>query len=446
MAGQFTVTTQVMRPYCMLGDPDPGNYALVTVKAPVQSGSAVQRVTALILDVSGSMNEAMQGGSKLDWAKYAVREIVDLATPDDTLILVVFSASAATIFGPAQMTPDGKARANQAVDGVRAGGGTYMSLGLREAWRGMQALLAGRVGRFIFFTDGQNDSSDMRPLQSVLQDNFFSSERAMPISTYGVGDSYQEQLLREIADRTGGNTRYVRDPQSLVNNLTQEFQQAQDVTIANASLQLTVIANVQIGQISQVFPAAVDLQVTRLDERNVKVSLPNLGSEEERDFLIGFTLPPQSAPGRKRPGFLQISYDLPGQGLLNQNERPEGGQLFVEYTQDRALAAQVDVKVDHYVTELRKADLMKQAVVAAATGRLSSDQAAQTGKLLDEARAATGKLLQDAQSRGDSSATAKLQDDMQAIQKMQSEVRQGEVSSGTRKLAGDQTRGTTKLS
>jgi Ca-activated chloride channel family protein len=446
MADQFSITTQVMRPYCALGDADPGNYALVSVKAPAQSGGPVQRVTAIILDVSGSMNEAMQGSTKIEWAKYAVREIVDLATPDDTLLLVVFSASAATLLPPTPMTADGKARANQAVDGVRAGGGTYMSLGLREAWRGMQGLLGGRVGRLIFFTDGQNDSSDMRPLANFLQDNFYASESAMPISTYGVGDTYQEQLLREIADRTGGNTRYIRDPQSLVNNLTQEFQQAQDVTIANASLQLTVIANVQIGQVAQVFPAAVDLPLTRIDERNVKIGLPNLGSAEERDFVIGFTMPPQTTPGRKRPGFLQIAYDQPGANAFNQTERPEGGQIFVEFTPDRALAAQVDVKVDHYVTELRKADLIKQAVAATQTGRLSGDQAAQTGKLLDEARAATGKLLQDAQTRGDTAATAKLQGDMQAIEQMRSEVQQGEVSSGTRKLAGDQTRGTTKLS
>lgn len=444
MADQFTLTTQVMRPYCALNDPGPGNYALVSVRAPVQGGPA-RRVTGIVLDVSGSMNEAMQGSTKIEWAKYAVREIVDLATPDDTIVLVVFSASAATVLGPTVMDPAGKAAANTAIDGLRAGGGTYMSLGLREAYRALQSVLPGRVGRLIFFTDGQNDSSDMRPLQAFLQERFYGSEQALGISTYGVGETFQEQLLREIADRTGGNTRYIRDPQGLVNNLTQEFQAAQGVTIANASLQLTVIANVQIGQVAQVFPAAVDLQVQRVDERNVRIGLPNLGSAEERDFLIGFTMPPQAAAGRKRPGFLQISYDMPGESAYNQTERPAGGQILVEFTPDRALTAQVDVKVDHYVTELKKADLIKQAVAATQTGRLSGDQAAQTGRLLDEARAATGKLLQAAQTRGDSAATKKLTDDMQAIEQMRVEVQQGNVSSGTRKLAGDQTRGTTKL-
>jgi hypothetical protein len=137
---------------------------------------------------------------------------------------------------------------------------------------------------------------------------------------------------------------------------------------------------------------------------------------------------------------------MPGGGAYNQTERPDGGQVFVEFTEDRALAAPVNVQVDHYAGELRKADLIKQAVVATQTGRLSGEQAAQTGKLLDEARQVTGKLLSQAQQRGDSAATAKLQGDMAAIEQMQSEVRQGEVSSGTRKLAGDQTRGTTRLS
>src|SRR5690348_2969685 len=129
VADQFTVTTQVLRPYCVVGDADTGNYALVSVKAPVQRQSA-ERVTAIVLDVSGSMNESMQGSSKIEWAKYAVREIVDLATQEDTIMLVLFSSSASTAFGPAMMDQNGKANANAAIDRVRAGGGTYMSLGL----------------------------------------------------------------------------------------------------------------------------------------------------------------------------------------------------------------------------------------------------------------------------------------------------------------------------
>ncbi len=445
MADQFTVTTQVLRPYVPLNDPDTGNYALVSVKAPVQRG-AVQRATAIVLDVSGSMNESMQGSTKIEWAKYAVREIVDLATGDDVLMLVLFSSSAATAFGPAAMDDRGKHEANAAIDNVRAGGGTYMSLGLREAFRGLQPLLSGAVGRIIFFTDGQNDSSDKQPLQTFLETNFYANERSISISTYGVGDTYNEVLLREIADRTGGNTRYVRDSQQLVDNLTQEFQETQSVAISNAALQLTVIANVQIGQVSQVFPAAVDLQLNRIDDRNVRISLPNLSSEEERDFLIGFSTPVQGTPGNKRPGFIQLFYDLPGAGITGQTERPAGGQIFVEVTEDRALVAQVNVQVDHYAAELRKADLIKRAVVATQTGRLTGEQAAQTGRLLDEARAVTGKLLSSAQSRGDQAATSKLQEDLSAIEQMSTEVRQGEVSSGTRKLAGDQTRGTTRLS
>jgi len=428
-----------------LGDPDTGNFAMISVRAPAQSGR-VRRATAIVLDVSGSMNEPMQGSTKIEWAKYAVREIVDLATADDTLMLVLFSSSATTAFGPAAMDDYGKRAANGAIDAVRAGGGTYMSLGLREALRGLQPLVSSTVGRIIFFTDGQNDSGDMQPLQQYLETYFYRDEKSVSISTYGVGETYNEVLLREIADRTRGNTRYIRDSQQLVDHLTHEFHETQGVTVTNAALQLTVVANVQVGQVSQVYPAAMNLQVTRIDERNVRIALPNLGSAEERDFLIGFTLLPQTAAGRKRPGFVHLSYDLPGAGISGQVERPEGGQIFIEVTPDRALAAQVNLEVDHYAAELHKADLIKQAVIASQTGRLTGAEAAQTGKLLDEARAVTGKLLSAAQTRGDAAATAKLRGDLAAIEQMQNESRQGEISSGTRKLAGDQTRGTTRLS
>ena len=444
MADQFTVTTQVLRPYYAAGDTDTGNYALVSVKAPALL-DAVQRATAIVLDVSGSMNEAMQGTTKIEWAKSAVRAIIDLATADDSISLVLFSTSSTVAFGPASMDDRGKLRARAAVDRIVAGGGTCMSLGLRDARRALQSGSEGQVGKIIFFTDGQNDKSDARPLDEFLQTYFYADEQCTPISTYGVGDTYNEVLLRDMADKTRGNTRYIRDSEQLVANLTDEFQATQGVVITNAALQITVIANVQIGQVSQVFPAAVDLPAIRIDDRNLRIALPNLSSEETREFLVGFSVPPQDALGKKRPGFLQLIYDMPGKGITSQTERPEGGQLFIEFTQDRALAAQVNLQVDHYAAELRKADLIKQAVAATQTGRLSEEQAARTGKLLDEARAVTGKLLVSAQQRGDPAATAKLQGDLSAIEQMQHEVHQGDVSAGTRKLAGDQTRGTTKL-
>ena len=126
------------------------------------------------------MNEPMQGSTKIEWAKYAVREIVDLATADDTLMLVLFSSSATTAFGPAAMDDYGKRAANGAIDAVRAGGGTYMSLGLREALRGLQPLVSSTVGRIIFFTDGQNDSGDMQPLQQYLETYFYRDEKSVP--------------------------------------------------------------------------------------------------------------------------------------------------------------------------------------------------------------------------------------------------------------------------
>jgi len=445
MPAAFTITTHVLRPFCAMDESDRENFALFTIRAPAAQRLA-QRATAVVLDVSGSMNDAAQGSTKLEWAKYAVRELVDLATPDDTLVLVAFASAARAIFGPARMDTVGKAAANRALDGVRASGGTYMSRGLEEAWRLLQPELAGRVGRIIFFTDGENDRADMRALDALLRDRFYESPVPLPVSTYGVGETYQEQLLHEIADRTGGNSRYVRDPQTLVDHLTQEFQQTQSIVFSGVMLHLAVVAGVEVGQIAQVFPVAIDLPATRLDARTVRVALPGFAPEEERQVLIGFTMPPQTMPGRKRAGFVQLTYDMPSEGVFARSERPEGGQIIVEYTRDAALTTKIDATVEHYADELRKADLVKQAVSMARTSRLSPDAAMRTGRLLDEARAVTGRLLAQAQARGDAAATAKLASDLAAIDQMQRELTQGEVSAGTRKLVDDQARGTTRLS
>jgi len=100
--------------------------AYVLVEARPVTGLAQVRMPlnfALVLDHSGSMK-----GEKLRSVKEAVKLVVDRMEPQDIVSVVIFDDNSQIIV-PAQLATD-KTAIKRAVDGIRDGGGTAMSLGM----------------------------------------------------------------------------------------------------------------------------------------------------------------------------------------------------------------------------------------------------------------------------------------------------------------------------
>ncbi|MGZ6126042.1 MAG: vWA domain-containing protein, partial [Myxococcales bacterium] len=160
--------------------------------APAES----QRVpvnAVLILDRSGSMS-----GVKIVRAREASRALVQALGPEDRLAIVEFSSSASVLVESTAVTPQARSRALEAIEAIEPMGGTNMSAAFTVAAPQLaRGAAGGRVNKVFLASDGQaNEGVSDRGALRLLARRELSGAT---LSTFGIGDDYDEDLMSTLA-------------------------------------------------------------------------------------------------------------------------------------------------------------------------------------------------------------------------------------------------------
>lgn len=174
----------------------------------------------IVLDRSGSMS-----GQKINDATNAAIELVSRLTASDRFALVTYSNNASVVSGLVNVTPTAKNRLNQLINSISAGGGTNLGEGLQT---GIDILTSseknGNSGRLILISDGLANKGitsidALGNMASVAVKNEFS------ISSAGVGNDFNENLMTAIADYGTGNYYFMENPSAFAAVFNNEFNQ-----------------------------------------------------------------------------------------------------------------------------------------------------------------------------------------------------------------------------
>jgi len=163
---------------------------------------------AVVLDRSGSMT-----GAKIEKAKQAAMQLVDRLHADDIFSFVIFSDDARVIV-PAQRVEDKDALKDK-IESIRAEGSTALYAGVKTGSSQIEEYLSSkRINRVILLSDGlanvgPSTPRDLRRLGSQL------AERGISVTTIGVGDDYNEDLMAGLAEASDANYYYVKDTETL---------------------------------------------------------------------------------------------------------------------------------------------------------------------------------------------------------------------------------------
>ncbi len=165
---------------------------------------------ALVIDRSGSMT-----GLPMEMAKAACRATVETLQGDDMIEVIAFDS---TPLRYVKMQPARyRARIQNDIARIQPGGGTEIFSSLDMAYQDLSVVQA-RKKHVVLLTDGQAPVQGIKDLATAML------AEAITVTTVGLGEGVNNDLLRGIADAGGGRFHLVPDPNSLPKIFTRETE------------------------------------------------------------------------------------------------------------------------------------------------------------------------------------------------------------------------------
>ncbi len=315
--------------------------------------------------------------SNLEMVKQALYAVGSNLEAHDRWSVIAF-ASRAVVLAAAQNGSN--QHALQAVidnlDSVAVGDETNMAEGIGAGLGEVQkAFGSGALNRLIVLTDGYT----LNPDQVVALASRAASQ-SISISTMGIGSDFNENLLVAIADKSGGNAYFARQPKDIPPAFQQEMSAVASISFHHLELAVKLASGVELRRAHLVRPVISDLGQLPLENRQVNIPMRDLETENPPAALLELLVPARPA-GSYRIAELNLSYEMPGAA-----RQSVAAAAMLEYTADASRAAQMDAQVMNFVERVSVSKLQTRALNEAAAG----DIPAATTKL----RQAATRLLQ----------------------------------------------------
>ena len=236
---------------------------------------------ALVLDRSGSM-----AGAKLEKARQAAAVAVDQLEADDYFSLVVYDDDVEVLVPP-QKVKDKEAIKRQ-IFAIRDGGGTALHAGVEKGAAQLRKYLDGeKVNRIILLSDGMANVGPSSPAELARLGKELRGE-GLSVSTVGLGEDYNEDLMTALAEASHANYYYVQDAEKLPAIFTEEMSSVKSVVGRDVHVIITLPEGVRpikvIGEEDLVFR-----------DRSVTIPLAEFFASQTRRFLISCEAPPTPA-------------------------------------------------------------------------------------------------------------------------------------------------------
>jgi len=334
-------------------------YALVDIRPGSEAVPGTMPMNiALVLDRSGSMD-----GEKMENMKEAVGYVVDHMSERDSISVTIFDDQVETLV-PNQPAKD-RDGIKAAIAQVIARGGTQISDGLKA---GLDKLKKGygqdRVNRVLLLTDGQTWDDEDACLR--LADE--AGKQGIAISSLGLGEEWNEKLLLQIAERSRGDSHWIQNPIAILDAFRKEVTGMQSVAATNLKLTARMSPGVRPAKVYVTLPMIADVSRRTIKINEVVMDLGSLDGRKGQMVLIEARVPAHQE-GALRLGQVDVSYDIPSQGVRNEISRHD---LSIAFFADAASAAKVNAEVMHLVEKVSAFKLQTRALTEAQAGNIAA--------------------------------------------------------------------------
>jgi Ca-activated chloride channel family protein len=346
---------------------------------------------ALAVDTSGSME-----GDAIVHAREACMKMVDALADGDRLAIVTFDTRAEVIVPAIVLDKKSRALVRARIRAMQARGTTDMAGGLSAAVSQVTSgMLSDGINRVVLLGDGV--PNDPAPLTAIAQQ---ARQNGIAITSLGLGLDYDETLMGQVAQLSGGKFHYVRSSEQVASVLEEEVLKIERVAGRNASLQLVAGPGVTIVEV-------VGHQLPM--GQRVGVPVGDLVAGEQRDVVVRLSAPARAAGAVVELVDAELTYqDALGSGASVQ----ERGFVSVRATEDLAeIKGGHNDEIDLATARASVAALVIQAIATARAGNLPEAQ-----RLVDRAeKIAREEGRDDAELKAKALEMPKLRKSLSAI-------------------------------
>ncbi|HYR17966.1 MAG TPA: VWA domain-containing protein [Myxococcales bacterium] len=299
----------------------------------------------LIVDRSGSMS-----GEKIARARDAAGALIAELDGEDRLAIVDFASDAHVLLPSAAVTPALKEIALAQVARLQATTGTNLSAALDLAAPQLErGRAASRLDKVFLATDGlANEGVSDRPgLLRIAARDFGRAT----VSTFGMGEDYDEDFLAALAAQGGGRTRFVHSASELEPAMRAELTRAARTVARDVRLEVRGLSGARV------------VRVLGYGADGGSIRLPDFAAGEERRVLVKLALAP-STGGDAEVARVALSFADPA-GMAHRSETLARGSF-------TANAALLGVRANEALAHGARAELAELARDAAelrGTGR-----------------------------------------------------------------------------
>ncbi len=399
-----TLSVKPEREYLLAGGPR-DTVVLVELRAKEADAKRTAPINlALVLDHSGSMR-----GAKLEKAKQAAGVALDQLGPDDIFSLVIYDDQVEVLIPP-QRVKD-REEMKRKIAHIREGGCTALYAGVEKGANQLRKYFdKEKVNRIVLLSDGlanvgPSSTSALAKLGKELRGEGFG------VSTVGLGDDYNEDLMTALAEASHANYYYVKDAEKLPGIFKDELGTVKNAVARNVKVTITLPDGVKpkcvLGEDDLAFHG-----------QTVTIPLAELFGSQTRRFLIACDAPASDVLEIDLAN-VELSYEDSETGKASA----ENHTAKIAQTSDSSLvekSIQPDVASSVAITRNR---LTKAEAVKLADAGKSKDAA----ELLVRQAAANAALPAAAQSE------LLKKDDQELKQKAEELQSSGSLSKGSRK-------------
>ncbi len=339
----------------------------VAVAAPSGGAGSAE---IIIIDCSGSMDYPP---TKMTQARAATAAAIDVVRDGVGFAVIAGTSTAWPVFPPdghmAVASASSRAAAKQAVNGLRANGGTAIGqwLGLaRKIFAGYPAQL--RHG--ILLTDGKNQHETPAQLAAELS----QCEGVFSCDCRGVGTDWEVSELRTVSTTLLGTVDIVPDPAGLAADFAAMMENAMGKQVADVSLRVWAPQHATVKFVKQVAPAVEDLTGRRTQSGPQAGDYPTgaWGPGESRDYHVGVEVNPAD-----------VGQEMLAARISLVSSSPSGAEVLAHglvraiWTDDEALSTKINPRVAHYTGQAELAAAIQEGLEA----RKQGDEETATAKL-----------------------------------------------------------------